>query len=127
MDKPYDFRERAFLFGVEVVAFCRMVARRDAILRHISYQLVDSGTSIGANLAESSAGQSKADFISKQAIALKESKETRFWLRVIAASEPPIASAARPLMREAEEFVSMLTKSIKTARSRPDRGKPPQP
>jgi four helix bundle protein len=123
MEKPYDFRKRSFLFGVQVVGFCRIVARRDPILRHIAYQLVDSGTSIGANLAESINGQSKPDFISKLSIALKESRETHYWLSIFVASEPPVAPIAAPLIQEADEFVSMLTKSINTARSRPDRSR----
>jgi len=116
-EKPYDFRERSFLFAVDVVRFARIVADRGYILGRLAAQLVDAGGSVGANLEESVAGQSPADFISKQCIALKESREARFWLRVIAVSEPHLASRAQPLIAEASEFVAMLTASVKTARS----------
>jgi four helix bundle protein len=77
MAKPYDLRERSFVFGCEIVAFCCRVADRGVILRRLAVQLVDSGTSIGANLAEGVNGQTKKDTISKQFIALKEARETQ--------------------------------------------------
>ena len=121
-EKPYDFRERSFLFARDVVAFARVVAERGYILRQLAGQLVDAGSSVGANLEESADGQSKPDFISKQCIALKESREARFWLRLIAVSEPDFVLGAKPLIAEASEFVAMLTASVKTARSNAGRG-----
>ena len=91
-EKPCDFRERSFLFARDVVAFARVDADRGYILRRLAGQLVDAGSSVGANLEESADGQSKPDFISKQCIALKESREARFWLRLIAVSEPDFAA-----------------------------------
>jgi len=123
--KPYDLRERSFAFGCEIVAFCRRVADHGVILRRLAVQLVDSGTSIGANLAESVDSQSKKDLISKHYIALKEARETTYWLRLIAASEQSFRPTADPLCAEASEFVAMLTASIKTARSNPNRGNLP--
>jgi four helix bundle protein len=120
--KPFDYRERSFLFTCDVVAFARIVADRGYILGRLAAQLVDSGGSVGANLEESADAQTKPDFISKQCIALKEARETRFWLRVIATSEPSFATRAQPLIFEATEFVRMLTKSIRTARSNNRRG-----
>jgi four helix bundle protein len=120
--KPYDFRQRSFLFARDIVAFARVVADRGYILGRLATQLVKSGASVGANLEESADGQSKADFTSKQCIALKEAREVRFWLRLIAASEPSLASRAQPLITEASEFVAMLTASVKTAKSNPYRG-----
>ena len=54
--------------------------------RTLSGQLLRAGTSVGANLEEAQAGQSRADFISKNAIALKEARETHYWLRLLVAS-----------------------------------------
>jgi len=121
--KPYSFRERSFLFACDVVAFARVVADRGYILARLAGQLVNAGASVGANLEESADGQSKPDFISKQCIALKEAREARYWLRLIAASEPSLAAQGQPLIDEATEFVAMLTKSVKTSRSNPHRGK----
>lgn len=120
--KPYDFRQRSFLFACDIVAFARAVADRGYLLGRLAAQLVKSGASVGANLEESADGQSKADFTSKQCIALKEAREVRFWLRLIAASEPSLAPRAQPLITEASEFVAMLTASVKTAKSNPYRG-----
>ena len=120
--KPYDFRKRSFLFACDIVAFARIVADRGYILGRLATQLVNSGASVGANLEESADGQSKPDFISKQCIALKEAREARFWLRLIAASEASLAPRADPLITEASEFVAMLTASVKTAKSNPYRG-----
>ena len=106
---PYDFRERSFLFACDVVAFSRVVADRGYILGRLATQLVKAGASVGANLEESAGGQTKPDFITKQCIALKEAREARFWLRLIAASEPSLAARAMPLIAEASEFVAMLT------------------
>ena len=124
-EKPYDFRERSFLFARDVVAFARVVADRGYILRRLAGQLVDAGSSVGANLEESADGQSKPDFISKQCIALKESREARFWLRLIAVSEPDFVLRAQPLIAEVSEFVAMLTASVKTACSNASRGGAP--
>ena len=77
---------------------------------------------MGANLEEGVAGQTKPDFITKQFTALKEAREARFWLRLIAASEPVLKAGALPLIQETTELVAILTSSLKTARSNPFRG-----
>ena len=122
MKTPYDIQERCFLFGCRTVTFCRTLSSRDLVTRRISWQLVDAGTSIGANLEEAHAGQSKADFISKAAIARKECREARYWLRLIAFAEPSADKLAEPLLEEATQLLRILTTIIKNARSTPRRG-----
>jgi four helix bundle protein len=124
MAKSRDLRVRSFHFTVDIVRFCRSTLTNDAILRRLAWQLVDSAGSVGANLEESGGGQTKPDFIAKQFIALKEARESRFWLRVIAASESRLAPQTRLHIQESTELVAMLTASIKTAKSNPDRGGP---
>lgn len=85
-------------------------------------KLLDSATSIGANMEEERAGQSKADFIAKNFISLKESRETRFWIRLLSATDPPLQKALQPLLQEANEFIAMLTTSLKNARLSQSRG-----
>ena len=58
-EKPYAFRDRSFLFARDIVAFARVVAERGYILRRLAGQLVDAGSSVGANLEENADGQSK--------------------------------------------------------------------
>jgi four helix bundle protein len=122
MDKPYDLRDGSFQFACDIIAFARIVADRGFIMSRLAVQLVKAGTSIGANLEEGKDGQTKPDFITKHCIALKESRETRYWLRLIAASEKALQPATRPLIAEASEFVAMLTASVKTSRSSSNRG-----
>ncbi|HXG55492.1 MAG TPA: four helix bundle protein [Vicinamibacterales bacterium] len=113
---------RGFDFTVAIVRLCRSTLVHDPILRRLAFQLVDSAGSVGANLEESGAGQTKPDFIAKQCIALKEARESRFWLRVIADTYPPAAPKIKPQNEEASELIAMITASLKTARSNPGRG-----
>jgi len=122
MEKSRDLRVRSFEFTVDVVRFCRSTLIADAVLRRVAYQLIDSAGSVGANLEESGAGQTKPDFIAKQCVALKEAREARYWLRVIVAAEPRFVSLAQPHLKESTELIAMLVASIKTAKSNPHRG-----
>ena len=122
MIKDHDLCERAFRYAVDVSKLCIRLQERGPVVRRLSMKLLDSGTSIGANLEEGRAGQSKPDFIAKNFISLKEARETRFWLRVIAATDPPLERELQPFLQEANEFIAMLTATLKTARSSPARG-----
>jgi four helix bundle protein len=125
--KPYDIRERSLLFAVDVVAFCRLVAGADDILRRLSLQLVAAAGSVGANLQEAQDGQSKADFINKNCIALKECREARYWLELIVCAESQLQSRAAPLIQEANEVVAIITTIIVNAKSNPARRGPTTP
>jgi four helix bundle protein len=122
MTKSRDLRVRGFQFTVDIVHFCRSALFQDLILRRLLYQLVDAAGSVGANLEESGAGQTKPDFITKYCTALKEARESHFWLRVIETTYPSVAAATKPHLQEASELIAMLTASIKTAKSNPHRG-----
>ena len=71
---------KSFLFAVRIVKMCKYLnaSKKEYVL---SKQLLRSGTSIGANIAEAEQAQSRADFVSKMNIALKEALETTYWLR----------------------------------------------
>jgi four helix bundle protein len=120
--KPYDIRERTFLFAHQVVALCRIVAERGYIMRRLSGQLADAAASVGANLEETDDGQSKLDFISKNCIALKECREARYWLRLIAESETQMRPSATPLIQESNELVAILTAIVIKAKGNAQRG-----
>jgi four helix bundle protein len=96
---------------------------RDPILRRLVFQLVDAAGSIGANLEEAAEAQSKRDFIAKNCIALKEARESRFWLMLIASVEKQLKERVQVLTDEASELVAMLGAVVKTARSNPGRGR----
>jgi four helix bundle protein len=82
---------RAFDFACRIVRLHRTLTRKGGAARRLAAQLLDAGTSVGSNLEEAEAGQSKADFISKCRIALKEARESHYWLRLFARTElvPP--------------------------------------
>ena len=82
----------------------------------ISKQIVRSGTSIGANINEANYGQSKADFISKLHIALKETAETEYWLRLLLASEYVSKEMGESLLSDCIELKRILIASINTAK-----------
>jgi four helix bundle protein len=112
---PFDIRERTFQFAPNIVNFCLELERQPGVNWAVSKQLLRSGTSIGANVEEGQAGQSKADFISKYSIARKETRETNYWLRLISATglskNPEIGS----LLDETNQLTKILTTIIKNA------------
>ena len=77
--------DTSYAFALHIVSLYRLLSgeKRECVL---SKQLLRSGTSIGANVNEAQAAQSRADFIGKMAIASKEARETRYWLRLLADS-----------------------------------------
>jgi four helix bundle protein len=81
-EKPADIGDRTFLFALRIVKLCMRLSEKPGVGRTLGNQLLRAGTSIGANVEEGRAAQSRADFISKNNIALKEARETRYWLRL---------------------------------------------
>jgi four helix bundle protein len=81
-----DIEQRTFAFASRIVKLYQHLDRKPGAGRIIGQQILRAGTSIGANVEEAQAGQSRADFISKNAIALKESRETSYWLRLLGAT-----------------------------------------
>ena len=107
---------KSFLFAVRITKLCRYLQneKREYIL---SKQLLRSGTSIGANIAESQQAQSRADFISKLNIALKEAVETDYWLRLMHASDYLTELEFASVIADCKELEKMLTSIIKTSRN----------
>jgi len=114
--KGAELRERAFEFAVQVLELhCFVYGQRPA-LRSTSAQASSAAGSIGANLEEADAAQSRADFISKCNIALKEARESRYWLRVLARF---IESEVLPrLIAESTELIAILTTIVRKSRDR---------
>lgn len=110
--------ERSFSFAVRVVKLCKFLERQDRVSRTLANQLLRSGTSIGANVEEAQAGQSKADFIAKMSIARKEARETHYWLRLLKESEIVPVSQLSEIVQEADEIIRILTAIVKTAQAR---------
>lgn len=111
--RPFDLEERTAQFGEAIVRFSRKIPR-DPTNNRLIDQLVGCGTSVGANYCEANEPVSKKDFRHSISRCVKEAKETKFFLRMVAASEPQLADEARVLYREAKEllliFCSMYRK-----------------
>ena len=106
---------KSFLFAVRIVKLSKHLntAKKEFVL---SKQLLRAGTSIGANIAEAEQAQSKADFISKMNIALKEAVETNYWLRLLQASDYLSDAEFSSIHSDCRELERMLTSIIKTAK-----------
>ncbi len=113
---PFDIGERTFRFACEIVRFCRRLARGDWAIQVLARQLLKAGTSIGANIEEARAAYSRREFVCKNGIALKESRETSYWLRLIDACNLAPRAEIEPLRSEAREILAILTTIVKKAR-----------
>jgi len=99
----FDLAERTARFGEEVIRFCTEI-RRNAITSPLISQLIRSGTSIGANYCEADEAGSKKEFKYRISVCCRESRETKYNLRMIVAAAPGKADAARVLWKEADEL-----------------------
>ena len=107
--------QKSFDFAVRIVNLCRHLrsTRKEYTL---SKQLLRSGTSIGANVAEAQQAQSKADFISKLSIALKETAETKYWIRLMSATGYLSEQEYRSILSDCIELEKILVASVKTSK-----------
>ncbi len=113
--KVFDIRERSFAFSVRIVKLCKVLHKNSDVGHLVVNQLLDAGTSVGANLEEAKAGQSKRDFVHKNSIALKEAREARYWLRLIAATSEfdlKMKEEISDLSNEASEIANIVGKII---------------
>jgi four helix bundle protein len=117
--------QRAFLFAVRITKLCELLRRRGWTGRKIADQLFDSGTSIGANCAESQGGQTKPDFTARLAIARKESWEAIFWLKLAIASAVTTKDQIAWELDEARQLRAMITAAVQTAQASSSRGSRP--
>ncbi len=108
-----NLEERVSVYGEQVIEFCYGLSL-DAVLDPLVRQFVRSATSIGANYCEADEAQSKKDFRHKIALCRKETRETKFWLRMIAKACPAQRTAARELWREAKELHLIFCAIIRT-------------
>jgi len=113
----HDLPERTFEFARRVVELCKVLDQKPGVSRTLANQLLRSGTSVGANVEEGQAGQSRADFVSKLSIACKEARETHYWLRLLSATELVPESRLAGLLDEANQLVAILTTIIQKTRA----------
>ena len=107
-------RDKSYAFALAVVKQIRLL-RQQSKEYEMTSQLLRSATSVGANVEEANAGQSRKDFVAKLAIARKEANEARYWLRLLRDAEIMDTAIVTILIEDCEELIRMLTASVKTA------------
>jgi len=115
-EKVFDLEERTAKFGEVIIAFVKTLERNE-INRPLIGQLVDAGTSIGANYMEADGAESKKDFRHKIAICKKEAKETKHWLRMIRKANPQKAVECHKLWQEAHELTLIFSSILLAKKS----------
>lgn len=105
----YDLEERTAKFSENIIDLCKK-ANKNVITTPIISQLIRSSTSIGANYNEANGASSKKDFRNKIFICKKESKETKYWLRLLAKTEEELREDCIHLWKEAQELTLIFSK-----------------
>lgn len=106
--------DKTFKFSLDIISLYKKLQNEKEYI--LSKQLVRSATSIGANVEEASAAQSKKDFINKMSIASKEARETKYWLKLLDKSDLTQLNIF-PFLTEIEHIINILTKIIITAQT----------
>jgi four helix bundle protein len=110
--KPYEIRERVFVFVCDVIrAYPRV--HLDSASHKVWAQLIASATSSGAHLEEASAGGSRAQFLALNRGALREMRESNYWLRVLITTELHNFRQATPLQDESRELIAILSTIVR--------------
>jgi four helix bundle protein len=117
---PKEIRARTFAYALRAVKlFQHLQKKKDGAGWILGKQYLRSATSIGANVAEAQAGESRADFVHKLGIAQKEARESLFWLRLLAESKIVRDARLRPLVKETEELIAVITAILVSTKKTP--------
>lgn len=115
--QPADLRDRLLDFAANCIKFGGRLTRTTPG-RYVAGQLMRSSASAGANYMEARGAESRADFIHKLQVALKEAKEAQYWLMLVERGGLMPAEATQTLATEADVLVRILAKSVVTAKGR---------
>jgi four helix bundle protein len=120
-ERDYDLQERLIDYAVRIIKLSEALPETKAG-KHVSSQILRSGPSPAPNYGEAQSAESKADFIHKLKIALKELRETEIWLKIITKAKMiKPASQLAPLLQETDELVAILFTSVETAKKKKGR------
>ena len=111
-----NIQNKSFQFAIRIVNLCKLL-RNERKEYSLSKQLLRSGTSIGANIFEAQNAQSRADFLSKLNIALKETTETKYWICLLHATEYLTDAEKDSILLDCVEIEKMLVASVKSIRN----------
>ncbi len=117
MTGEFVAREKSRAFALRVVKLCRLLQERDREYV-LSRQLLRSGTAVGALIRDAEQAESRADFVHKLSIALKEANETEYWLDLLTESGYLGSRHGQSMMADTEELLKILTAIIRTTKSR---------
>jgi four helix bundle protein len=106
-----DLTQRTFQFACDVYDYCDELVELPGLARRIAWQLFDAAGSVGANREEAKAAYSRRDFVAKNAIVLKESREANFWLRLADAKGLGAKDNRTRLLHESDELIAIFTKA----------------
>ena len=107
--------EKSFAFAIRIVNLYKHLneTKKEFVL---SKQLLRSGTSVGANVAEAEQAQSTADFVSKMNIALKEASETKYWIRLLASTSYLTEAESASILNDCVELEKNLVSIVKSSK-----------
>jgi len=114
--KPNIIKDKTYRFALEIIFLYKKMRDQNEFI--LSKQIVRAGTSIGANVEEATAAQSRKDFISKMSISSKEARETNYWLRLLRDSNLCEGIDYNESIKESEEIIKILTSIVKTTQKR---------
>lgn len=108
-------KDKSYAFAIRIVRLTQFLQteKKEFVL---SKQVLRSGTAVGALIREAEFGQSKADFISKMSIALKEANESEYWISILKDTNYMDEKLHESLQSDCKELIAMLVSSIKTAK-----------
>lgn len=116
--KPREIIRRSFDYSLRAVKLYQFLQdRKPGAGWILGKQYLRAATSVGANIEEAQAAETKSDFIHKYGIAQKEARESHYWLRLLAESEIVSRQRLTPLMRETEELYAIITAIIRSAKN----------
>ncbi|MEZ5317295.1 MAG: four helix bundle protein [Vicinamibacterales bacterium] len=104
-----SFQDRSFRFACDVVRLYVLLSQHHHVPLHLSRQMLRAGTSVGANLEEARAALSRRDSATRFGVALKEARETSYWLRLMRATDLVPSVTVDPLILEAGEMIGILS------------------
>jgi len=110
-----ELERRTLEFSRNLIDAVRKLPKNQVNFK-ISGQVIESGTSIGANYREANSSESEKDFKHKIGISFKESKETRYWLDILIHANPDNSNELTPLHRESDEFTKIFGKAFNTCK-----------
>lgn len=118
MNEKYDknniVMNKSFDFAIDIIELYKTLKSKNEFV--ISKQLLRSGTSIGANIEEANAAQTKKDFVTKMSLASKEARETRYWLQLLNKSKL-VDHNYENYLNKIDELIRIITSIVKTAQS----------